>query len=149
MIPTQKTIRQLSSISSTVAQQISSLAIQLGYPNHDGALLKRAEVILTKDSDCLFVAEIDDQVVGWTHAFIAWRIESPLFVEISGLVVDQHHRKLGIGKGLVTAVQNWSKLQGIDQLCVRCNVTRKESHLFYKNIGFSSNKQQAIFTMEI
>ncbi|MFI5452017.1 GNAT family N-acetyltransferase [Pedobacter sp. UC225_61] len=145
----EKIITQLLAITLKDAEEITSLSTQLGYENEIEDLLDRTKEILKSKNDCIFVAKLDGNIVGWIHGFRAVRIESPLFVEIAGLVVDRKQQKQHIGKSLVEAVKDWSISLGIKKIRVRCNIIRTESHKFYENIGFSQNKQQKIFEIEI
>lgn len=142
-------ILRLQSLDLKDAEQIAVLSSQLGYENEINALFNRTQQIIKAIDNCVFVAKADDQIVGWIHGFIALRVETPLFVEIAGLVVAQDFRKQHLGKELIEAVKEWSNSVGVYKVRVRCNVTRTESHKFYKNIGFSQNKQQMVFEMDI
>ncbi len=142
-------ILRLQSLDLKDAEQIAVLSYQLGYENEINALFNRTQQIIKAIDNCVFVAKADDRIVGWIHGFIALRVETPLFVEIAGLVVAQDFRKQHLGKELIEAVKEWSNSVGVYKVRVRCNVTRTESHKFYKNIGFSQNKQQMVFEMDI
>ena len=52
------------------------------------------------------------------------------------------HRGLGVGRLLVTAVEQWAWARGLDQMAVRSNVTRSESHPFYERLGYVRAKTQ-------
>ncbi|MFD0939277.1 GNAT family N-acetyltransferase [Pedobacter boryungensis] len=145
----EKIISQLLTITLKDAEEITALSTQLGYENKMENLLDRAQEVVKSKNDCLFVAKQNGIIVGWIHGFRAIRIESALFVEIAGLVVDRQWQKQNIGENLIEAVKEWSNAMGIKKIRVRCNVTRTESHKFYENIGFSQNKQQKIFEIEI
>jgi N-acetylglutamate synthase-like GNAT family acetyltransferase len=145
----EKIITQLLAITLKDAEEITALSTQLGYENEMQNLLDRAKEIVKSKNDCLFVAKLNGNIVGWIHGFRAIRIESPLFVEIAGLVVDRQCQKQNIGKSLIEAVKEWSNSLGIAKIRVRCNIIRTESHKFYENVGFSQNKQQKIFEIEV
>lgn len=142
-------ILRLLSLDLKDAEQITALSTQLGYENEVNALFNRTQHIIKAADNCVFVAKIDDSIVGWIHGFIALRVETPLFVEIAGLVVAQDFRNQHLGKNLIDAVKEWSSSVEVYKIRVRCNVIRTESHKFYKNVGFSQNKQQMVFEMDI
>ena len=131
------------------SESLTELSNQLGYETKHAEVVNRLEKILANDDNCVYVAVQNGKIVGWIHGFYALRIESEFFVEIGGLVVDEHFRKHGIGKKLVEKVLQWSKLKKCANVRVRCNVIRKESHRFYENIGFAINKEQKIFTKRV
>lgn len=142
-------IFKLYSLNLNEAEQIAALSIQLGYENNVNLLLKRTQKMIETEDNCVFIAKSGDKITGWIHAFIALRVETPVFVEIAGLVVSQDFRKQDIGKNLIAAVKEWSCSVGIPKVRVRCNVLRTESHKFYKHVGFEQNKQQMVFEIDI
>jgi GNAT superfamily N-acetyltransferase len=91
------------------------------------------------------VAVVENKIVGWIHAFKTVRIETTPFIEIGGLVVDKDFRGKGIGKKLVDVISQWCEHENISSLRVRCNIKRKEAHLFYLGIGFNETKEQKVF----
>ena len=127
------------------AEFLTKLSSQLGYETQNAAIENRLKKILINADNCVYVALESEKIVGWIHGFYSLRIESDFFVEIGGLVVDENFRKNGIGKKLVDKVIEWSTLKECNKVRVRCNVTRKEIHKFYENIGFEINKEQKIF----
>lgn len=128
---------------------IAQLSDQLGYSALNSEIENRIDKILGHPDHCIYVATVNEKVVGWVHGFYALRVESNFFVEIGGLVVDQKFRKQGIGNRLVDSVITWAKTKKCNQVRVRCNVIRTESHQFYGKIGFELNKEQKIFNKRL
>ena len=128
---------------------LAQLTYQLGYSADKSQIRDRLSAIIDLNDHCLYAAEINNEVVGWIHGFIAYRVESDAFVEIGGLVVDDKHQKQGVGKTLVDEVIVWAKNKSIARLRVRCNKVRNEAHTFYKRIGFEETKEQKIFDKNI
>tara|TARA_R110000850_G_scaffold96203_1_gene201338 strand:+ start:744 stop:1220 length:477 start_codon:yes stop_codon:yes gene_type:complete len=131
------------------ANSIALLSEQLGYGYDVQSTKARLQAILNHNEHCVFVATLSDKVVGWVHGFYMLRVESDPFVEIGGLVVDENHRKMGIGIALIEEVKSWSAGKNCQKLRVRCNIIRLESHEFYKQIGFTLNKEQKVFDMPL
>ena len=127
------------------SKAITELSNQLGYKTQNSNIKNRLKNILKNTDNCVYIAIKNETVIGWIHGFYSLRIESGFFVEIGGLIVDGNFRKQGVGKKLVDKIIEWSKSKNCSKIRVRCNVIRKESHLFYKNIGFNINKEQTIF----
>lgn len=142
-------IAQLESITEAEALEILSLSEQLGYENNFEMLLGRLKEIIPLKDHAIFVAKAEGKIVGWLHCLICLRVESPLFVEITGLVVDENVRGQQIGKKLIETSKAWSQNQGISIIRIRCNVLRTESHKFYEALGFSSSKEQKVFEMSL
>ncbi|MCX5120189.1 GNAT family N-acetyltransferase [Micromonospora sp. NBC_00362] len=63
-----------------------------------------------------FVAEVDDQVVGWTSAQRSGWTSTPDFGEISMLHVHPEHRQQGLGTALLTAATDHLRQLGIRRI---------------------------------
>jgi len=140
---TDTSIVREAGIDDVVA--INELSLHLGYEYLTVHVLKdNLETILASKSDKLWIIEQEKQVLGWIHAFIANRVASAAFIEIGGMVVSPDARRTGIGRRLVEEVKKWAGEQK-QNLRVRCNITRKETHRFYESVGFVLSKSQNIF----
>ena len=128
---------------------LAKLSEQLGYPSHENDIKQRLSEILKKEDHCVFVALHNELVVGWTHAIRSLRIESDDFVEIGGMIIDDTHRRRGIGKLLVNEVDKWALKNNCQKVRVRSNSIRKESHAFYQKIGFKINKEQKVYDKKL
>lgn len=133
----------------TDAKAIAFLSDQLGYTSSEAAIQQRLHVIFQDLNQCVFTAFYNQQLIGWIHGFIALRVESEAFVEIGGLVVNEQFRQQGVGKLLVEKIYSWSLTKQCNQIRVRSNVMRKESHLFYKKLGFTELKEQKVYGLEL
>jgi len=120
----------------------------LGYELSEQQTRESINYILHNKEHCAYVAVQNGIVLGWIQAFIAVRLESK-FIEISGLVVDESARGTGIGKKLTAKVCEWGADKQCETLRVRCNVKRTESHKFYEKLGFTENKQQKVFHIDL
>ena len=128
---------------------LTELTNQLGYSSSSNEIDERFINITNSSNDIIFVAEHEKKVIGWVHAFVAYRLESNTFAELGGLVVHENYRSKGIGKSLINKCIEWSKEKDITKLRVRCNRIRKETHVFYNKIGFDEIKEQKIFQIDL
>jgi len=129
---------------------LADLSTQLGYPTSQIQSANRLGVILDSKEHAIIVACLaDGTVVGWVHAFLAFRVESDQFAEIGGFIVTEKFRRQGIGKCLLAAVEEWVIQSGIAKLRVRCRSDRVDTHTFYKQLGFSKLKQQNVFNKSL
>ncbi|WP_461789596.1 GNAT family N-acetyltransferase [Pedobacter sp.] len=142
-------ISKLTSVTDGESEQICELALQLGYINNLNSLKQRLANIIALNDHAIFVAKADGEIVGWLHCLVCLRVESPIFVEITGLVVHENSRGKQLGRHLIEASKKWSISKQIDQIKLRCNVIRKESHQFYLSLGFSLSKEQKVFEILI
>ena len=111
--------------------------------------LQNIKAILQSKDHTAFVAEYENKIVGWIGAAQAIMIEVMPHCEINGLVIDEYHRGMGIGKLLIDKVKQWAKEKGNDKIGLHCNVNRTEAHLFYEHLGFTEIKQQKNFVINI
>jgi GNAT superfamily N-acetyltransferase len=124
-------------------ESILPLAEQLGYPTSPEAMIARLTSILADPMRVIFVADPGDGIAaGYIQASRHVSLEVDPLVEIDGLVVSRDHRRQGIGKMLIAAVEEWARSLGILTVRLHTNIIREEAHRFYKDLGFTINKTQ-------
>jgi|SRR6185436_10835368 len=132
------------------APRIAELSGQLGYPSSSKEMSDRLAVLSQDPAHAIIVAEPGDRSIqGWIHVMALMHLESGVFAEIAGLVVDESHRGKGAGKLLVDAGEKWAREFGCTTMTVRSNVVRSQTHNFYENLGYSVLKQQKVFKKSI
>ena len=131
------------------ATVVNALSKQLGYPLSIEQTLQNINAVLESKDHTAFVAEYENKIVGWIGASQAIMIEVMPHCEINGLVIDQDHRGMGIGKLLIDKVKQWAREKNNSKIGLRCNVKRTEAHLFYQHLGFTEIKQQKNFVINI
>ncbi len=122
--------------------RLAELSEILGYPVASSSLAPRLQRLLARGEDAVLVAEAESGVVGWVHGAEQELLESARRCEILGLVVDPAYRSQGVGRRLVTAVEQWAADRGLEQMTVRSNVARAGSHPFYERLGYIRAKTQ-------
>jgi GNAT superfamily N-acetyltransferase len=132
------------------ASVLSDLAAQLGYPTASKDVIARLRRLKGKtDERVIVAADNGSRVVGWTTVRITKHMYSDPFVELSGFVVDQGARGMGVGKTMMSAVENWARERSISTVRLNANVMRTEAHKFYKAVGFENVKQQYVFQKRV
>jgi GNAT superfamily N-acetyltransferase len=131
------------------SESITELSNQLGYQSENRIIQERLTDIMNRDENYILVALTNEKIVGWIHGFYCRRIESEPFIEIGGLVVDEHYRKNGIATMLIEKIIDCSFPAPCNNVRVRCNVVRKDSHVFYEKIGFKLMKEQKVYNKEL
>ena len=81
-------------------------------------------------------------VIGWIEGEERQILAIGRVCEIVGLVVDEAHRGAGVARRLVEAVERWAIARGLEQVSLRSNVVRPESHAFYEKVGYTRFKTQ-------
>lgn len=128
------------------ATALADLSTQLGYPTTIQESVGRLSAILRYDEHTVIVACSDgDSIVGWAHVFLTHRIESEPFAEVGGFIVEEQHRRKGVGRCLLSAVEEWVIHHGVKKLRVRCQSIRNDAHVFYEQLGFTRTKNQHVF----
>jgi GNAT superfamily N-acetyltransferase len=127
---------------ATDAAGVAELSGILGYPVDRETMQPRLERLEGREEHVVFVADIRGKVVGWIHGAEHEFLVAGRVGEICGLVVAEGQRTSGVGRRLVEAVEQWARGRGLDQVSVRSNVARTESHPFYEKVGYSRLKTQ-------
>jgi GNAT superfamily N-acetyltransferase len=139
-------IRQMT---TTDAKEVNRLSAQLGYQLSIEQTLQNIHAVLQSKDHTAFVAEHENEIVGWIGASQNIMIEVMPYCEINGLVVDKDHFGMGVGKLLIDKVKQWAKEKNNSKVGLRCNVKRTEAHLFYEHLGFTALKLQTNFVINI
>lgn len=127
------------------ASAIAPLSTQLGYPVTVTEILSRLVMILPDPAQLISVAEVSGEVVGWIHAARYITLESGSSVEIRGLVIDEHHRGMGLGRALVRRAEDWARASGASAVRLRSNIIRLDADAFYQHLGYTVVKTQHAF----
>jgi len=122
--------------------RLAELSGALGYPVALDVFADRLERMLARDDNTVLVATDGQEVIGWLHGAEHELLETGRHCEILGLIVDARARRGGVGHLLIAAVEAWAASRGIDQIAVRSNIVRVESHPFYEGLGYTRVKTQ-------
>jgi GNAT superfamily N-acetyltransferase len=118
------------------ANAIARLLDQLGYATDADAVSRRLTRLEASESDRLFVAELDGQVVGLAGIHVSPSVEyDEDAAKISALVVDEAHRRRGIAAALVRRVEEEARARGCCVLFLTTAERRKDAHAFYRRAG--------------
>src|SRR5262245_54494011 len=131
------------------AVDIAELGNQLGYDLGTPETAERIRRILSRNDQCVFIAEVEGVLAGWVHAIFAEYFESEAFVLIGGLVVDKNHRRRGIAGMLMASAETWAKERGCLVVRLTSSSTRTGAHRFYERIGYQHIKTQYAFAKSL
>jgi GNAT superfamily N-acetyltransferase len=128
------------------AAAVAELSGQLGYQASTKELMERIGALLPLPTNhIVLVACLADEVVGWIEAEIVHHLQSAPHALITGLVVKDGVRSLGIGKRLCTEVEQWSSRQNVSIVRVTSRSIREGAHRFYLREGFTQTKTSLVF----
>ncbi len=128
---------------------LARLCGELGYPLKEAEILRNLLQVNRNKDSLVLVALSQSEVVGWIQVCRIWRLESGVFAEIVGLVVQEDFRGQGIGTRLVEQARRWGLRKRCARLRVRCNLTRRAAHQFYRQAGFTESKRQMILDLPL
>ncbi|HYX89262.1 MAG TPA: GNAT family N-acetyltransferase [Gaiellaceae bacterium] len=119
------------------SRALAALIGQLGYPASAAAVARRVERLRASEADRLVVAEVDGEVVGVAavHTSLSVEYDEPA-AKLSAIVVDERHRRRGIGEALVAAMETEARRRGCCLLFLTTAERRDDAHAFYRRLGF-------------
>ncbi len=119
------------------APQLAALVEQLGYPASADAVAQRLERFAASEADRLVVAEVNGAVVGLAalHVSLSVEYDEPA-AKLSAIIVDEAHRRRGIGQALVEAMETEARDRGCCLIFLTTADRRREAHSFYARLGF-------------
>jgi RimJ/RimL family protein N-acetyltransferase len=126
------------------AEHIAVLLTQLGYPHdRDQASAQLLAWAANPDGEVL-VAEADGVAAGFAAVHRVPYFERPgAFARVVALSVDAGHRRGGVGRRLMGAVERWATAHG----CVNVEVTslrsRDAAHRFYAALGYEDRSAES------
>ncbi len=104
------TIRPITLADAPAAAQLSA---EFGYPTSTETTARRIAWLERRSDHAVFVATLEDVVVGWIDVGIIHHFQSEPYGEIGGFVVSEKHRSTGIGKQLIARAEQWIREQGL------------------------------------
>ncbi|MBS1800913.1 MAG: GNAT family N-acetyltransferase [Acidobacteria bacterium] len=137
------TVREITVADAAV---VAGLSGQLGYETSAVEMEQRLRQVLPlRTGHAALVACLNGEVVGWIEAEVAYHLQTPPHALITGFVVKDGVRSLGVGARLCAEVEAWSRRQGADVIRVTSRMTRERAHRFYLREGYTQIKTSAVF----
>ncbi len=128
------------------AAAIAELSGQLGYATSAAEMEQRMrEILPLRKGHAALVACLGDEVVGWIEAEVLHHLQSPPHSLITGLIVKDGVRSLGVGSRLCAEIEGWSRREGVGVIRVTSRMTRERAHRFYLREGYNQTKTSAVF----
>jgi predicted N-acetyltransferase YhbS len=124
---------------------ILDLLYDLGRPKpRTDSQVNAFEKLITRylsDSDKeILVAENQTTVIGMVSIMYLSRLNQKFFeMYIPELIVAKSYQSQGIGKKLIQTCIKFAKEKKCHRIRLESGNQRKESHMFYKNLGFSQS----------
>ena len=120
----------------------------LGY-QCDKSLVKERILQLDPDREAVFVAIVDDTVVGYVHVERYNTLYFETMANILGIAVSGRIRRHGLGRALIERAEKWAEGNEIYLMRLSSGLGRKGAHEFYRRLGYNSEKEQIRFIKRI
>lgn len=116
----------------------------LGYLCEDNLVKTRLSVIDSR-RECVFVAEYENEVIGYVHVERYDTLYMETVANILGLAVSAEKRRMGAGHLLMSEAESWAKSIGAVGVRLNSGASRTGAHEFYRAIGYNLEKEQIRF----
>src|SRR5213079_1834168 len=125
-------------VREAVAADTAALALlmsELGYPVTPEVLSSRLEKM--PSAHCTFIAELEGAVAGFVgcSALDIYESDTPV-CWVMALSVSERFRRRGIGRALLSRVEQWCADAGLRDIRVHSGEQRRDAHGFYQACGF-------------
>ena len=128
------------------AAAVATLVEELGYRRDAEEVMQWiADMLGRTETQTALVACLGEQVIGWIEVSIEFRLQSPPYGLIGGLVVKDGYRNQEVGLRLCQRAEAWTWERGLTTLRVTSRSTRADAHRFYLKNGYSLTKTSQIF----
>ena len=145
MMEKKDTVISIRLVNGDDASQVCAICCDdLGY-QCDRALVKERISQLDDVREAVFVAVIDENVVGYIHVEKYNTLYFETMANILGLAVSGKYRRHGVGKVLVDKAERWALDNDISLMRLNSGSSRSGAHKFYRRLGYGSEKDQIRF----
>jgi GNAT superfamily N-acetyltransferase len=134
--PKEKPKPKLRDAKPGDSRRLAELIRFLGH-DMDEKQIRKNLAALRKAGETPLVATLDKKIVGMVGLHRMLTIHRPAPVgRIPMLVVAEEAQKLGIGRMLVEAAEQWCRKKGCQLIEVTSNDRRAAAHAFYRHMGY-------------
>lgn len=116
----------------------------LGYPCDLSLVMEKIKNI-DANREAVYVALINEIVVGFIHVEKYDILYSETMANILGLAVKETCRHNGIGKKLLHTAEEWAAENKIKAMRLNSGISRTDAHDFYRHLGYNSENEQIRF----
>ena len=136
----------LRNITIFDAQEIQSISnLELGYDVDLDIVKKQIEKLTNDNKHNIIIGFENEQtrkIIGFVHAELYESLYMDTGLNILGLAVNSNFQGQGIGKKLMSAIEDYALKNNISYVRLNSNVRRIDAHKFYESIGYVCDKTQ-------
>lgn len=114
----------------------------MGYDYPPEKTEEQLKKLLSDGKNGIFVAEAAGEVVGYVHLTDYDLLYADPMKNIMGIAVDPAFRRMGIGKKLLEAGEQWARESGAAGVRLVSGESRVGAHAFYRAQGYLGSKMQ-------
>ena len=114
---------------------------ELGYDYSIESTEENMHRLIASDTDKIYVALLDNKVVGYIHSNDYNLIYAPHMKNIMGIAVSSQYKRMGIGHALLMEVEKWAMQTDAKGVRLVSGETRANAHLFYQNCSYTEDKK--------
>lgn len=136
-------LRDITIFDAQEIQRISKFV--LGYDVDLDIVIKQIEKLTNDNKHNVIIGFENEQtrkIIGFVHAELYESLYMDVGLNILGLAVDSNFQGRGIGKKLMSAIEDYALKNNISYIRLNSNVRRTEAHKFYESIGYVCDKTQ-------
>lgn len=136
-------LRDITIFDANEIQKISNF--ELGYDVDLDTVKKQIEKLTNDNKHNVIIGFENEQtrkIIGFVHAELYESLYMDTGLNILGLAVDSNFQGQGIGKKLMSAIEDYALKNNISFIRLNSNVRRVEAHKFYESIGYVCDKTQ-------
>ena len=136
-------LRDITIFDAQEIQRISKIV--LGYDVDLDIVKKQIEKLTNDNKHNVIIGFENEQtrkIIGFVHAELYESLYMDTGLNILGLAVDSNFQGQGIGKKLMSAIEDYTLKNNISFIRLNSNVRRVEAHKFYESIGYICDKTQ-------
>ena len=136
----------LRNITIFDAQEIQSISnFELGYDVNLDIVKKQIRKFTNDNKHNIIIGFENEQtrkIIGFVHAELYESLYMDTGLNILGLAVDSNFQGQGIGKKLMSSIEDYALKNNISYIRLNSNVRRIDAHRFYESIGYVCDKTQ-------
>ena len=136
-------LRDITIFDAQEIQRISKIV--LGYDVDLDIVKKQIEKLTNDNKHNVIIGFENEQtrkIIGFIHAESYESLYMEAGLNILALAVDCNFQGQGIGKKLMSSIEDYALENNISFIRLNSNVCRKEAHKFYESIGYVCDKTQ-------
>jgi ribosomal protein S18 acetylase RimI-like enzyme len=106
---------------------------------------------LAEANAAMFVADLDGAVVGFAFVKLGRPPDDAMhrpraFAYVEEVIVSSNHRRGGVGKALMRAVEGWARDRKVDQIELVVWEFNEEAREFYESLGYRTSYRRMFRT---